>query len=120
MNGWFLYDGECGFCLKWVRRLGPILKSRGFTPEPLQTPWVAERLKMPLSELLHDVRLLTQDGHLYSGADAYLYVAKKVWWAVPFAWLFSLPGFHGLLAAAYRKVAQNRYCISGKCQLPSR
>ena len=41
-SGWFLYDAECAFCLHWARRFGPILRKRGFVPEPLQALWVAE------------------------------------------------------------------------------
>jgi predicted DCC family thiol-disulfide oxidoreductase YuxK len=117
-SGWFLYDATCGFCVKWVTRFRPILEHRGFVTVPLQTDWVGEALQMPLADLLHDVRLLTTENRLYSGVDAYLYAGKRIWWACPVAWLFELPGLHALASAAYRRVAKNRYCISGTCQLP--
>ncbi len=115
--GWLLYDGECGFCKKWVGFWKPALERHGFEVAPLQEPWVAQKLGMPLSELLRDVRLLTASGQLYSGADAYLYAARQIWWAWPFGQLFRLPGLHGLLEAGYRYVARNRYCISGQCRV---
>jgi predicted DCC family thiol-disulfide oxidoreductase YuxK len=117
-SGWFLYDAECAFCVQWARRFEPILRKNGFVLEPLQSAWVAQALQMKLDELLHDVRLLTVEGKLISGADVYLFAARKVWWARPFAWLFALPGLHHLAEAGYRQVARSRYCISGKCQVP--
>lgn len=118
-SGWFLYDAECAFCLRWLGRFQPILRQGGFVAQPLQTPWVAEALQMPLDQLLHDVRLVTTEGRLISGADVYLYAASKVWWTRPLSWIFRLPGLYHLLAAAYRRTARTRYCISGKCQLPA-
>jgi predicted DCC family thiol-disulfide oxidoreductase YuxK len=71
---------------------------------------------MPLDSLLADIRLLTHDGQLISGADVYLQVTRKIWWAWPFYALFSLPGFNGLLHAGYRSFARNRYCVSHACK----
>jgi predicted DCC family thiol-disulfide oxidoreductase YuxK len=116
-RGWVLYDGQCSFCTGSVNRVRKILMRRGFVPEPLQSPWVNERLKLPESELLTDMRLLLKDGTLLNGADAYLYVMRRIWWTFPLGVIFALPGLKWLFARAYRKFAQNRYCIGGTCQV---
>jgi len=119
VQGWILYDGECGFCSRWVNLWAKTLRRRGFDPAALQEPWVAEKLQMPISELLADIRLLTPGDKLISGADVYLYVARRIWWALPFYGVFSLPGFNWLIRAGYRWFARNRYCISHSCKLRS-
>jgi predicted DCC family thiol-disulfide oxidoreductase YuxK len=93
------------------------LARRGFEIASLDEPWVAEKLAMPHEELLTDIRLLTSDGQLISGADVYLYAARRIWWAWPFYTVFSLPGFNRLLKVGYRWFARNRYCVSHACRL---
>ncbi|HYF49623.1 MAG TPA: DUF393 domain-containing protein [Planctomycetota bacterium] len=119
-RGWVLYDGQCGFCAGWIRRVKGTLERHGFLTDTLQAPWVGERLNMPMAELLKDIRLLTTDGKLINGADAYLYVLRRIWWLFPLGVLFALPGLKQLFWFVYRRVAQNRYCIGGKCELPHR
>jgi acetyl esterase len=117
VRGWVLYDGQCGFCSAWVQRIAGVIGRRGFHALPLQTPWVQQRTGMDEATLLQDIRLLLHDGRLISGADAYLYVMRRIWWALPAALLFSLPGFHWLFARAYRWFATNRYHVSRACGL---
>ena len=120
VRGWILYDGECGFCSRWVKFWEKTLRKRGFEVAALQEPWVEEKLRMPIDQSLEDIRLLMTDGRLISGADVYLYAARRIWWALPFYALFSLPGFHWLLRDSYRWFARNRYCISHSCKLRPR
>jgi len=70
-----------------------------------------------MDELVYDLRLLTPDGHIAAGADVYLQVARKIWWAWPFYAVFSHPGFNRLIHLGYRWFARNRYCISHTCKL---
>ncbi len=114
------YDGECGFCKRWITLWANTLRKRGFELATLQQHWVAAKLQLPLESLLVDIRLLTPNGQLISGADVYLYVARRIWWTWPFYAIFSLPGFHWLLHAGYRWFARNRYCISRSCELHPR
>ena len=120
VQGWILYDGECGFCSRWVNVWARMLRRRGFEPAALQEPWVAEKLQMLIAELLADIRLLTPDGQLISGADVYLHVTRRIWWAWPFYAVCSLPGFNWLIRTGYRWFAHNRYCISHSCKLRPR
>jgi lipase maturation factor 1 len=117
LNGWILYDADCGFCERWVRFWSKTLERNGFGVDALQASWVGEALHMPSEELLHDIRLLKVDGEIVSGADVYLYVMRRIWWAWPLYSLFSLPGFHSIMRAGYRAFARNRYCASGSCKI---
>jgi len=119
-KGVVLYDGQCGFCSRWVRYWAGTLARRGFKIASLDEPWVAQKIKMPREELLTDIRLLTPSGALISGADVYLYVTRRIWWAWPFYAIFSLPGFNRLVHVGYRWFARNRYCVSRAYKLRPR
>jgi predicted DCC family thiol-disulfide oxidoreductase YuxK len=114
-KGWVLYDGDCAFCTRWLKFWAPALRRRAFEIDTLQSDWTAEALRIPRDEILNDIRLLTAKGATYAGADVYLFVAKRIWWACPFGILFSLPGFNRLIWAGYRWFAANRQCVSGYC-----
>jgi predicted DCC family thiol-disulfide oxidoreductase YuxK len=86
----------------------------------LEEPWVGEKLKMPYEELITDIRLLTPAGALVSGANVYLQVTRRIWWAWPFYGVFSLPGFNRVIHAVYRWFARNRHHISHACRIQSR
>lgn len=118
-RGVVLYDGECGFCSRWVNYWRPTLTKHGFDVASLDEPWVAEKIEMPREELLTDIRLLTSDGPLVSGADVYLYVTRRIWWAWPFYAVFSLPGLNWLIHFGYRWFARNRHHISRSCRIRS-
>ncbi|MBZ5665502.1 MAG: DUF393 domain-containing protein [Acidobacteriia bacterium] len=119
-RGVVLYDGQCGFCSRWVQCWARTLRRHGFEIASLDEPWVAGKLQMPHEELLTDIRLLTADGQLISGADVYLYVTRRIWWAWPFYAIFSLPGFNRLIHIGYRWFARNRHHISHACKLHPR
>jgi predicted DCC family thiol-disulfide oxidoreductase YuxK len=116
--GWILYDGACGFCSWWVRSWQKVVEAQGFAVKDLQSADADGSVKIPAENLLDDIRILTPSGELVSGADAYLYVARRIWWAWPFYAVFSLPGFNWALWRGYRWVNRNRYRISPHCALP--
>jgi predicted DCC family thiol-disulfide oxidoreductase YuxK len=109
---WVLYDGECSFCFRWVHLWEEAIGRRGFVLKDLQSAASDGTLNVPPQNLLDDIRVLTPAGELHSGADAYLYVTRRIWWAWPFYAVFSLPGFNRLLWWGYRWFNRNRYCIS--------
>ncbi len=91
-RGWILYDGSCGFCYWWVHLWEKVVAKRGFALKDLQTASADGTLSIDKNQLFDDIRVLDTEGRLISGADAYLYVAKKIWWAWPFYALFCQPG----------------------------
>jgi predicted DCC family thiol-disulfide oxidoreductase YuxK len=117
-EGWILYDGGCGFCFRWVRYWKKTVEARGFAIKDLQSASAEGILQIGQENLLDDIRVLTRSGQSASGADAYLYVARRIWWAWPFYAIFSLPGFNSILWWGYRWFNRNRYRISRHCPLP--
>jgi predicted DCC family thiol-disulfide oxidoreductase YuxK len=120
VRGWVLYDGHCGFCSRWVTFWAPTLERHGFATAALEEPWVGEKLRIPYEELVRDIRLLMADGTPISGANVYLQVTRRIWWAWPFYALFSLPGLNGLMHLGYRWFAQNRHYVSHACGMRAR
>lgn len=117
-EGWILYDGGCGFCSRWVHYWKKTVEPRGFAVKDLQSASGEGILQIAQENLLDDIRVLTCSGESRSGADAYLYVARRIWWAWPFYAVFSLPGFNWILWRGYRWFNRNRYRISRHCPLP--
>lgn len=115
--GWVLFDADCAFCVRWAHLWAPVLRSRGFAIDRLQSEWAGAALGMTREEIVRDIRLVTTSGRSYAGADVYLFVARRIWWAWPFGTLFMLPGFRWLIWAGYRWFARNRQCISGICKV---
>lgn len=119
-NGWILYDGSCGFCYSSVHFWESVVAKRGFALKNLQTASADGTLSINKNRLLDDIRVLDTDGRLISSADAYLHVAKRIWWGWPFYALFSLPGFRQIMEAGYRWFNRNRFRVSKHCALPGR
>lgn len=114
--GWLFYDADCAFCIRIVELVTPVLIPRGFALAPLQDSRVAGLLGVPESELLREMRLLTSEGEQYGGADAAIFVARKIWWAWPFYAAAQIPGVKPILRAAYRSIATRRSCPAGACR----
>lgn len=112
-----MYDDQCGICRRLSARWADTLRPLGFEMEPLQSDWVAERLKLPPSELLSDIRLLLRDGSQRQGADVYRYVMRYIWWAWPIYLLSIVPLAGKAFDYAYRWFAGHRHLISDTCQL---
>ena len=77
----------------------------------LQADWARQRLAglgIRPDEFLDEVRLLTPEGRLFGGADAVLWLARQLWWAVPLSLFGRIPGVRRLLRAAYRQAAERR------------
>ena len=119
-SGWVLYDGECPLCVGLATRLEPLVRRRGFALSALQTPWVQERLGLRPGEPLAEMRVLTAGGDPLGGADALLYVARRIWWAWPLYAVGRLPMVMPLLRRAYGWIAGRRDCINGACRVPRR
>jgi len=116
--GWVLYDGGCGFCFRWVHLWEKVIARRGFALKDLQSAWEDGSLKVSQQKFLDDILVLKRDGGTESGANAYLFVARKIWWAWPFYAIFRLPGFNWVFWKGYRWFNRNRFRISRHCPLP--
>jgi predicted DCC family thiol-disulfide oxidoreductase YuxK len=115
-NGTLLYDGSCAFCTRWVTFWRGLFARYGIDILTLQAA-AAEGLVPAGPALLRDVRLLLASGASIVGADAYLAIMDRIWWARPLAMLLRFPPLHALVAVAYRAFADNRYCVAGTCRI---
>lgn len=119
-TAWVLFDGDCRLCTATACRFERALAQRSFKLLPLQTPWVRERLGLPQEHLLAEMRVLFADGKFLGGADAVVYLSRRIWWLWPLWAVSRVPGAMPLLHRGYRWFAANRYCISGKCEVRAR
>ena len=119
-SGWVFYDGECQLCINNTRRFEKLLRRQNFELATLQTPWVRERLGLKPDSKLTEMVLQTSDGQIFGGADGIAQIARRIWWAWPLFALAQIPGIHFIFRAIYRRVASNRHCMGGKCELPAR
>jgi predicted DCC family thiol-disulfide oxidoreductase YuxK len=117
-RGWVFFDAECRFCTRLARRVAPLLATRGIALAKLQDPRVSKLLGLPLSELLREIRYLNSDAIQFSGADAFVAVAREYWWAAPFVWFSKIPISMKILRAGYQYVASRRECTSTRCAIP--
>ena len=113
------YDAACPFCVRWTNRARGTLESRGFVIIPLQSDWARRALKVPEADLLREMRVVTLQGEVFGGADALLYLARRIAWAWPLWALASVPGVKPLVGAVYRIVAANRTCAGNACRVPN-
>lgn len=99
------FDGSCGMCSASAKRFERIVGSRGFKFAPFE------------GEAPDEMKLRTRDGRMLGGADALIYIARRIWWAWP-VWVISLvPGARWLMRRLYSRVARNRHRISGACRI---
>ena len=115
--GWVFYDGHCPKCSRWAKRFTKVFVRRQILTAPLQRGWVQERLALDPNEAFTEMRVLTADGQVHSGAFALVYLAKRLWWAKPLAMLAKLPGVMGQLERVYSYVARNRNCNTSSCNI---
>jgi predicted DCC family thiol-disulfide oxidoreductase YuxK len=113
--GCLFYDGECAFCLRWVRRLGFIVRQGGFEMLPLQSPAALAALGLREGEVPPEMKLRLADGRVLGGVDAGIALLEAAGWCAPVGWLLRLPGVNALARRAYRHIAANRHCNSSHC-----
>ena len=116
-RAWVFFDADCGFCTRLARRVAPLLATRGIALAKLQDPRVSKLLGLPLAELLREIRYLNSDAKQFSGADAFVAVAREFWWAAPFVWFSKMPGGMKILRVGYQYVASRRECAGVRCEV---
>lgn len=118
VRDWVCYDAECPLCVRWANRFRSLLEGHGFTLIPLQSPAVRAALRIPREDLLAEMRVITNDGRVFGGADALLYITRV--FSRPIFELTRIPGTRPLLRTVYRFIARNRTCRSATCTVTSR
>ncbi len=104
-----IYDGECSFCLRQIERIKHRDREAGFEYLPRLTPGLEERFpRLAEGDFNSGMRLIMPDGTIHVGADAVYQVARHLPGWRRLAWLYRLPGLHGLARLAYGWVAARR------------
>ena len=106
-----LFDADCGFC-----RRALALGSRFLRPEVMAMPlqsYVSDNAELQPDRLREVIRLVTDDGRVFSGAEA---IAQSV---AGIGRLYYLPGLRWLADQAYVLVARNRSSLPGGCEASS-
>lgn len=107
-----IYDGECGFCRLWVRRLRRLVHNAPACL-PFQTAPLAE-LGVSRDECAVAVQYVDKRGRVSGGSDAVarLFIGAGSLWFVP-GWMMLAPGVRQIAQASYRWVARNRHRFKG-------
>ncbi|HYG22365.1 MAG TPA: DCC1-like thiol-disulfide oxidoreductase family protein [Verrucomicrobiae bacterium] len=110
-----IYDGECGFCRRWIQRWRRATGA-GVDYLPSQGREVAERFpEIPAAQFDEAVHLVSIDGSVSRGAEAVLRslgssnsgsAARWLRWYQRFPW------FAAVVDWGYRFVARNRSWLS--------
>lgn len=106
-----IYDGTCGFCMKWINRWR---QATGSAVEYAASQEVAADFpEIPQASFDREVKLVTREGQVYGGAQAVfrslnqgehpgLLVRSALWMYL------HVPGFALTAETGYRLVAANR------------
>ena len=111
-RGLLVYDGECGFCRRWVRRM-----CAWFARLPVPVAWQdadLAALGLTADQCRAAVQFVSRDMRVSGGSDA----AARVLIVAGLPWsvagrLMLVPGIRTVAQAAYRWVAANRHRFRG-------
>jgi predicted DCC family thiol-disulfide oxidoreductase YuxK len=101
-----IYDGECGFCRRWVQRVQRWDRHGLLETVRYQTADLEERFPgVTRQACAQRIHLVTADGRVFAGAAAAREVLRRLpggpLWALP----FRLPGALALADTAYMWIA---------------
>lgn len=113
-----IYDGDCGFCTRWVARLRR-WTGRRIDYAPFQE--VGERFpEIPRERFLHSVQLVEPSGRVTAGAEAVFRTLARAPAGGLGLWMYRwLPGFAASSEWGYRFVADHRTRGKASCTLPA-
>ena len=69
-----------------------------------------------IKEDFPEMKVIGSDSKLYGGANAILYVCKKIWWASPLWALAHIPFARTIFDYIYKLIAKRRHC-HGMCEV---
>jgi predicted DCC family thiol-disulfide oxidoreductase YuxK len=113
--GLIIYDGTCGVCTSFVGKRAHFFEKHGFAVAPLQTPGIPEYAHRDIAELMTAIHVVTVDGYVVSGIDAFGVVAARVWWLWPVSMAMRVPVLKRVFGMIYAAVAKRRQGISRVC-----
>ena len=118
-----IYDGECPFCTKQIRKMKSRDDRDAFEYVPRQTEGLERRFPvLAEADFNTGMRLLDTDGAVHVGADAVYRIARQLRGWRRWAWLYRVPGLGWLCRRIYAWIARNRQrlgrsCDDGACEV---
>ena len=70
-----------------------------------------------LCGLMTEMKVLTAEDEIIGGVDAWIHLARTVWWMYPVFVLGRLKWFYHWMDRFYRAFAARRYCLGGSCRI---
>jgi predicted DCC family thiol-disulfide oxidoreductase YuxK len=111
-TSYLVFDGECGFCRKWVRHMTSWF-SKHPTPVAYQSADLFA-LGLTADQCKEAVQYVSERGEISSGSDAAARVLIHAGFPYLIAgWVMLVPGIRNIAQYAYKWVANNRYRFSG-------
>jgi predicted DCC family thiol-disulfide oxidoreductase YuxK len=114
-----LYDGDCGFCSRWmvwVKRLDWLgrfdLLSLHSPLAGLAAPGISS------ADLMEAMHCITPGGVVYRGAHAVRHIALRLPLGIPLGLLLWIPGIMPLAEKGYAMVSRRRHGSVEACHLP--
>jgi predicted DCC family thiol-disulfide oxidoreductase YuxK len=111
-----LFDGQCGFCRKWVHRLAASsheVETRSYQEARHEFP------EIPEAACASSVQLIKSDGTVVSGAEAAIrfWSTSSIFGRIARTMYRGLPGFSQASEAGYRVIAASRPAASAIVRL---
>ncbi len=103
-----IYDDDCAFCVRQVRRMHRLDWGRRFRAVPRSSPEAAA-LGLAPSALATAVHCVTRDGRVLRGAACLRFVGLRLPLVAPLAALLWLPGALALAERIYARISRGRY-----------
>jgi predicted DCC family thiol-disulfide oxidoreductase YuxK len=114
-----IFDGNCGFCQRQVRRLNRWDWGKHLAYLSLHDPQVAARWpELRHEQLMREMYVVDRLGNKWAGPAALRYLSRRLPPLWPAAPLLHLPGSEALWRRLYDWVAQRRYGLSGAAGCP--
>lgn len=117
-TGRLVFDGECGFCTRWVGWVQRLDRGRRVDVQPYQAPGVPASIGATAQQCADSVQWLGPDGVRRTGADAVNAVLSTVVGVGLPSTLYARTS--GLQERAYRWVADHRRRVPGHDPAPPR
>jgi len=112
-----IFDGTCSFCRVQIDRIQRRDKFNKFEYVPRQTPDLEIRFpRLNDSDFKTGMRLVSAEGQFYVGADAVYQIVQQLPGWRRIAWLYRIPGIHGLARWIYSCVASRRQSLGTTCE----
>ena len=110
-----IFDGDCKFCQKQVRRLHWLDCCARLSFLSLHDPEVAKRYPdLTHEQLMEEMYVVEQGGKRHRGAEAFRYLTRRLRRLWPLAPLLHIPFSLPLWRWGYRQIAKRRYQLAGK------